>query len=130
MNGKGRSATKGFIVFSYTWSVSVFTAYKISQSPEEDFQDTLGKVAVYASLASTLVDIPDEVDASQEIKDFINVQKQEFASLRSEMKEAKSKVQRIVSGDTKMRAAIAQASRSSAPPSSSSFLKPPRLQIP
>ena len=50
---------------------------------EEDFQDILGKVAVYAGLASTLADIPGEVDASQEIKDFINVQKQEFADLRN-----------------------------------------------
>ena len=41
---------------------------------EEDFQDILGKVAVYAGIASTLADIPGEVDASQEIKDFINVQ--------------------------------------------------------
>ena len=43
---------------------------------EEDMQDILGKVAVYASLASTLVAIPEDVDASQEVKDFINVQKQ------------------------------------------------------
>ena len=42
---------------------------------EEDFQDILGKVAVYAGLASTLADIPGEVDASQEVKDFISVQK-------------------------------------------------------
>ena len=45
MSEKGRSATIGFIVFSYTWFsfciIQVFTAYKISRSPEEDFQDDL-----------------------------------------------------------------------------------------
>ena len=97
---------------------------------EEDFQDILGKVAVYAGLASTLADIPGEVDASQEVKDFINVQKQEFADLQNEMRDTKSKIQRIVSGDAKMRAAMAQVNRSSAPSSSASFLKLPRLQIP
>ena len=74
---------------------------------EEDFQDILGKVAVYSGLASTLADIPGEVDANQEIKDFINVQRQEFADLRNEMKDTKSNIQRIVSGDAKMRAAMA-----------------------
>ena len=97
---------------------------------EEDFQDILGKVAVYAGLASTLADIPGEVDASQEVKDFISVQKQEFADLRNEMRDTKSNIQRIVSGDAKMRAAMAQVNRSSAPSSSASFLKLPRLQIP
>ena len=74
---------------------------------EEDMQDVLGKVAVYASLASTLVAIPEDVDASQEVKDFINVQKQEFTNLRGEVKEAESKVQRILSVEAKMKAALA-----------------------
>ena len=52
-------------------------------------QDILGKVAVYASLASTLVAMPENVDASQEVKDFINVQRQEYKNLRGEVKEAK-----------------------------------------
>ena len=73
---------------------------------EEDFQDILGKVAVYAGLASTLADIPGEVDASQEVKDFSSVQKQIFADLRNEMKDTKSNIQRIVSGDAKIRASI------------------------
>ena len=38
-------------------------------------QDILAKVAVYASLVGTLVDIPPSVDASQEVKDFIDAQK-------------------------------------------------------
>ena len=37
---------------------------------EEDFQDILGKVAVYAGLASTLTDIPGEVNASQDEIEF------------------------------------------------------------
>ena len=48
---------------------------------EEDMQDILGKVAVHASLASTLVAIPEDVDATQELIVFINVQKQEFTNL-------------------------------------------------
>ena len=39
---------------------------------EEDLQDILGKVAVYASLALTLVAIPEDADVSQEVKDFID----------------------------------------------------------
>ena len=60
------------------------------------------------------------------MKDFINVQKQEFTSLRVEVKEAKSKVQRILSGEAKMKAALAQAHRATGSPSSSSFRKVPR----
>ena len=97
---------------------------------EEDMQDILGKVAVYASLVGTLVDIPATVDASNEVKDFIDAQKSEFTNLKKEVKEAKSKVQRILSGEAKMKAALAQAHKTSSSASSSSFLKLPRLQIP
>ena len=43
---------------------------------EEDMQDILGKVTVYANLVGTLVDIPSTMDESQEVKDFIDAQKQ------------------------------------------------------
>ena len=35
---------------------------------------------MYASLASTLVAIPEDVDVSEEVKDFIYVQKQELVA--------------------------------------------------
>ena len=97
---------------------------------EEDMQDILAKVAVYANLVGTLVDIPPSVDASQEVKDFINAQKPEYTDLKKQVKEAKSKVQRILSGEAKMKAALAQLNKSSQPAPSSSFLKLPRLQFP
>ena len=96
---------------------------------EEDIQDILGKVVVYASLVGTLAHIPENEEASREVKGFIDAHKPEFIALKKEVKDAESKARRILYGKTKMNVVLVQANRGASSASSSSFFELPRLQV-
>ena len=97
----------------------------------EDFQDTIYKVANYASLMAPLLDMPDDVDINIDIKDYINDQTPGYFSLKGEIKTMKLRIQRLVSNEAKLKEALIQAKGGATASSTThSSLKLPRLQIP